>query len=333
MDLSPDAPTQFTKPFLVTKFARKRDKNPSIALLIDRVEQDEDMVYGLFVEFFETFCSSGGLKAVIETISAEKLAERASTLGLTTNFRLPIDVIAAFLAPFKAIKPIAREEVCKELAIAGKLAFFQRIESLEEKDIKDTNKETIASSLGLMKGFLRLAFGEEESEKLVRTHEMTLSLKFVQSGSLEKRLNGLADIRKLIERVEYTSHFAVQQTRDGWLNAEYLTRWIVENKILEMILNENAHAELIRRTSFVFSYLARKKALTVGMLELLWKCQQDKHEDIIRVIYDTIKDLLDFLSNEVSSLPPHSRFRTSNSSSTSLKASLSTLTTKNSSPS
>ncbi len=296
---------QFTRPF-ATKFSERRDRNPSISVLAERIEAEEDMVYGLFVNLFETFCAADGVKSVLEIVSTDKLEIRAAALGMS-GYRLPLEMVAAMLAPFRTVRAIAKDDICKTLVAAGMPAFAQRVSTLEVKDIKDMNKDAISTSLVLMKGFLRLAYSEEEAAKITQTHEMTLSLKFIQSGSLERRLNGLADIRRLIERVDYGPRFLGQTTlhRDSWLTSEYLTRWIVDNKILEMILNENAHPELVRRTLYILAYLARKKALTVGMLELLWKCQQDKHEDIIRVVYDTIKDLLDNLSNDV--LP---RFRT-----------------------
>ena len=68
--------------------------------------------------------------------------------------------------------------------------------------MKDVNKESIPISLSLMKGILKLQHPEERATKIIETHEMLWSLKLLQSPYLEKRLNGLADIRKMIDRVE-----------------------------------------------------------------------------------------------------------------------------------
>jgi hypothetical protein len=213
------------------------------------------------------------------------------------GYKLPLETIAGWLAPFKSIKPIAKEEICKELVEAGKIMFFQRVESLEEKDIKDITKETIKGSMDLVKGVLRLAYSEEDSAKIVQGHEMLLSLRFIQSSSLEKRLNGLADIKKLIDRIEHSQRFMYQPIlKDTWFTGDYLAKWILEQKVMEAILNENAHSELVRRSVHILIFLAKKKMLNTSMLELLWKCQHDKHEDIIRGVYDTIKELIDYLT-------------------------------------
>eukprot|EP01022_Parablepharisma_sp_SALTPOND_P026524 TRINITY_DN64327_c6_g1_i1.p1 TRINITY_DN64327_c6_g1~~TRINITY_DN64327_c6_g1_i1.p1 ORF type:complete len:2209 (+),score=297.78 TRINITY_DN64327_c6_g1_i1:12673-19299(+) len=255
------------------------------------------MIYGLFINLFNIFCESDGLESVLEIIYPERFAEKAHALGLS-NYRLPLDAIASIIAPFKSIKAIAHEEICKNLVIAGKAMFFQRIETLEEKDIKDMTKESIAGSMALMRSILRILYTDEEAVKEVQAHEMLLSLKFLQSSSLEKRLNGLADIKKLIDRVEYSQRFAYQSmvVKESWLNADYLAKWIIEQKVLETILNENAHAELIRRSAHILTFLAKQKAVTEGIIELLWKCQQDRHEDIIRAVYDTIKETAIYLS-------------------------------------
>lgn len=283
-----------TKEFNI-KFEEKRDKDPNILLLIDRIENDEPMIYGLFINLFNTFCNAGGLSAIYDILNSENLLKKAN---LTTGYKLPLDVVAMVLAPLKSIKAIAKEDIVKEIVSVSEKAFFQRLQNLDEKEIKDINKDSIPVGLSLMKGILKLQHTEERATKIIETYEMMLSLKFLQSPYLEKRLNGLADIRRMIDRVELPAIVSQQRPMAGF-TSDYLAEWIIKNNILGIILNENAHAELVKRTSYVLIYLAKKKLITKDIIELLWKCQQDKHEDIIRVVYDTIGDIVDYISNEV----------------------------------
>jgi len=280
-----------------TKFVDKRDPNFSMTLLLDKVEKEEDMIYGLFVNLFNTFCQSGGLTAVYEIISSESLIKKANKVSLA-NYKLPLDIVAMLLSPFRSIKSIAKEEILSEFAGRGEKAFFQRLESLEEKEIKDINKESMSNAMQLMKGFIKLKHPEEQASKIIETHEMMLSLKYLQTPYLEKRLNGLADIKKLIDKVTMNSQMP-NSSCSSWVTADYLSKWIVSNNILGKILNENTHAELVKRTSSILIFLAKTKAITRDMIESLWKFQKDQHEDIIRVVYDTIKDIIDYLSVEV----------------------------------
>ena len=282
----------FTKD-LQTNFIEKREKDPNILMLMEKVENDSDMIFGLFINFFNTFCNVGGLTAIFDIVNNDTLVKKANM----PNYKIPLDIVAMVLAPLKSIKSIGKEDVIKEIVSVGEKAFFQRLETLDEKEVKDINKDNIANAMLLMKGFLKLQYSEEHAAKIAETHEMLMALKFLQSPFLEKRLNGLADIRKMIDFVERP---VMQHLRKNiFFTSDYLAQWIVQNNILGIILNENAHAELVKRTSNILIFLAKKKVITKDMIELLWKCQQDKHEDIIRVVYDTIRDIVDYISIDV----------------------------------
>jgi len=290
---------KFTKDFNID-FVQRRDNDPSIISLAEKIDKEEEMVYGLFINLFNTFCNSNGLQSIFDIISSETLIKKTKTTALA-NYKLPLDIIATLLAPLKTLRTIVKEEVINEIVEKGEKAFFQRLQNLDEKEIKDIVKDNLAMAMILMKGFLKLKHSEEQASKIIDTHEMMLSLKYLQTPFLEKRLNGLADIKKMIEKVDLPFSDVHQSLgiKQSWLTSEYLTKWIVQHNILGIILNENTHAELVKRTSHILIFLAKKKAITKEIIELLWKCQQDKHEDIIRVVYDTIRDILDYITIDV----------------------------------
>ncbi len=296
----------FTKSFVDAKFSAKRDRDPLIPQLMDKVRAGDEMIYGLFINFFNTFCAAGGIEAVLDIICPSRLAAKAGNdIVAKGGYKLPLDAVAIFVAPFKAVKSIALPEVVKPLVDCGKETFLNRIQSIDAKDIKDINKEQIAGSLSAMRDLLRLQFSDEEAAKVVETHEMLLSLKFIQSPFLEKRLQGVGDIRKMIERVEPLSTVQryITQTQKGagsWFTAEYLAKWIISNRILDAIFNENVHPELVKRATFVLGFLARRELVSAEIIELLWRSQLEKHEDIVRAVYDAFREILGFLAPEVS---------------------------------
>jgi hypothetical protein len=227
------------------------------------------------------------LNAIIEIISLDKITAKAETVGYP-NYKLPFDVVAMVLHPLKGAKHVLNDEVCKKIALAGKDAFIKWIEQLDDKEIKDLNKDLLNSELELIKDFLTLGYSEQEARAIMQNHEMMISLKFLQSGSLEKRLNAIGDIKRMIEHVE---------TKIG-LSDEFLKNWLLEHNILGKVLDENTHSEIIKRSSVIFAFLAKKGAITTDTIEALWNCQQEKHEDIVLAIYNTIKNIVEFLSPE-----------------------------------
>jgi hypothetical protein len=46
-----------------------------------------------------------------------------------------------------------------------------------------------------------------------------------------------------------------------WLTADTLKQWILEEKILEIVLGENTHLEIVKRSSCILKFLAKEDAL------------------------------------------------------------------------
>ena len=289
-----------TKNFNI-KFEERRDSNPDTSDLDRQMSLEVDMVYGLFINLFNAFCNNGGLTAILDILSPEILIKKSGIIT-QTHFKLPLYFIQMLISPFKSIKQIAKEELITGLVKVGENAFFKRFESLDEKEIKDINRDNVLAAINSVKGFLRLSYSEEQAEKIVITNELGFFLKLIESPFLEKRLNGLSEIRNMIEKVDdYLEQKHYKPFRQAFsLSSDDLADWMKQNSILEKILNENAHAELIKRTSTILIFLAKKERLTKEIIELLWKSQQDKHEDIIRVVYDIIINILEYLSIDVS---------------------------------
>ena len=257
------------------------------------MKEEKDMEFGLLHNFFNTFCEAGGLSAIMTIINS----------GKSNSKQLTLEFISNLLSSFGGLKLIVKENVIKELVKTGEKIFFEKFQALSEKEIKDLSKEDISSSLEFMRRFLKMIYTEDEVSQTIEKHMIHLSLILLKSPFLEKQLNGLADIKRLIERVNQASNNYNNSYRDKepmqalrWLNAELLSKWIIDNKILEMILSENAHAELVKRLGTILIFLAKQKKINPDIIDLLWRCQQGKHEDIVRVVYDIIKDLVEFLN-------------------------------------
>jgi len=77
-----------------------------------------------------------------------------------------------------------------------------------------------------------------------------------------------------------------------FVNADSLKNWILEQKVLEIIFGENTHVEIVKRSSSVIMFLAKEGSLPNDVVELVWRCQIGKHEDMVRVVYSTIQEIL-----------------------------------------
>ncbi len=56
-----------------------------------------------------------------------------------------------------------------------------------------------------------------------------------------------------------------------WLTAEAMRDWILKEKILEVVLGENTHLEIVKRSGCILKFLAKQGALPAESIDLIWK--------------------------------------------------------------
>jgi hypothetical protein len=77
-----------------------------------------------------------------------------------------------------------------------------------------------------------------------------------------------------------------------WLNYEKYAKWIIDQRIIDFIFTENPHVELIKRSNDLLRLLTiDEKFFTPEIMDMLWSCCKEKHEDIIRATLEIIQDL------------------------------------------
>ena len=62
------------------------------------------------------------------------------------------------------------------------------------------------------------------------------------------------------------------------------------------MLGENTHLEIVKRSGCVLKFLAKFDALPSDTFDLIWKCQLGKHEEMVRMVYNIIKELVPHIS-------------------------------------
>ena len=74
---------------------------------------------------------------------------------------------------------------------------------MTDKDIKEIDKEIVGRVLTDLKDILTLSMPDIKAAEIIESSLLNVSLKFLKSSYLEKRLKGISDIKNMIERVEY----------------------------------------------------------------------------------------------------------------------------------
>jgi hypothetical protein len=93
--------------------------------------------------------------------------------------------------PFRSCEAILNLEFAQNFIGEVKSAVLDRFFNMTDKELKDIEKDSISKILRDMKEFLKLGMNEEETDKIVEHTQLAMSLKFLKSEYLEKKLKGI----------------------------------------------------------------------------------------------------------------------------------------------
>jgi len=104
-------------------------------------------------------------------------------------------------------------------------------------------------------------------------------------------------IRKMMtESVEYDT---VEKAE--FFTGRMMCEWFVSNKVIEIIFGEGSHIEIVKRSASVLKMLARfgQGVFDQSTVDLIWRCQTGKHEEMVRTVYEVIVSILSSLSQDL----------------------------------
>lgn len=88
--------------------------------------------------------------------------------------------------------------------------------------------------------------------------------------------------------------------------------WLEQHNILNILLGESLHTEVLKRSSPLFRFLFRNKKITLEQINQICDLAFEKHDTYRKTIFNVISDIaelmtldeLDFLFKKVQNLPP-----------------------------
>lgn len=78
-------------------------------------------------------------------------------------------------------------------------------------------------------------------------------------------------------------------------------RWLMDKKVLEVVLGENTHTEIVKRSAPILKFLIKYGAgcFDGACVAILWKCQEGKHEEMVRIVYSLIQEISPVLTMDL----------------------------------
>lgn len=178
----------------------------------------KDIDYGLFYEFLDHFHYHGGFDAVRTALKC--------IVNTGDNHSLPLSVIPDLTSAFKNCGPVMNEEYAREMAEEVQQLILNRLESMTDDEMKELDKNTINDLLSDIREFLIIAIDENSVDEKLETVKLAMALRFLKSTNMKKRLNGINEIKSIIEmtseslRREWPGDDSPRRSR--WLKPEFL---------------------------------------------------------------------------------------------------------------
>jgi hypothetical protein len=254
--------------------------------------QGEERTYGLLITFFHTFCANGGLEAVFKIFEAGRGSPLSSGVHKPTGAELPLETVPTVWSIFGGTRLIIAPNVSHDIVAHAHEAFFKRIENLTNAEIKDLNKDNLSTAIDQMKEIVYLQSDDKTAWETTDKYALLFSLKLLSSPFLEKRLKGLSDITERI--MDLRSHRGPFCWR--YYTLSNLLVWMKEINLLLLLFNDDAHAEVLKRSHPILSFMAQHQTITPEDIDMLWGFLLNKHEDIARVVYEILVNIVVDLS-------------------------------------
>lgn len=272
--------------------------------------RNTDLDFGLFHEFLDHFQLHGGFDSLRKALQ--------KVVPFETEHTLPLDLIPTLTSPFKNCSNILNPEYSKEMAEELQSIIIGRLENMTDEEMKNVDKNMINSIMVDFRDFLCIGLPEEVVDEKLESVKLSLALRFLKSSNMKKRLTGINEIKSIVEsttnrRVKTSSWDYDDSPRQvsRWIKPEYLVKWIQDNELIEYILGDSSHVEVIKRAPSVLIFLSNNGSLTKDHLDLLWKSQEDKHEATVLGVFEAINEIagsldkkaLNYIFSKIESMP------------------------------
>ncbi|CAB4054352.1 USP9_24 [Lepeophtheirus salmonis] len=192
------------------------------------------------------------------------------------------------------------------------------LESLKDEELKKEGKNDALSSLiKALKHLSTAALTGEENEERIRELEMfrlQMILRQLRVSSFGGKMNALNEVNRVIASVSYYHQNPQRRsgldvpihhpqhnnnvivgkpgTEEDFLTAERMARWLCENKVLQIVLQDSLHQpQYVEKLEKIIRFKIREFSLSSHDLDDIWDAQVGQHEAIVKNVHDLLAKL------------------------------------------
>ncbi|XP_064393950.1 probable ubiquitin carboxyl-terminal hydrolase FAF-X [Halichondria panicea] len=241
------------------------------------VEGKNIKVYGWLLDMLNYFGKSGGFQTLHDRI--------------VKGDNLTVPLVAALIKPMGYCADYISERVFQTFLVPvvdKVISFLKELsdEALKKESTSEAKSDTFSSIMKSLRHLCRRIPAREDIE----TFRLKMILRLLQIASFSGKMNALNEINKIVPSVTYHPHFKSQD--DDQLQADKLAAWIKENNVLVVVFRDNLHqTQYVEKLDRIVRFCIKEKVLGMEDLDMIWSCQDGKHEIIVKNVHDLLVKL------------------------------------------
>ena len=178
----------------------------------------------------------------------------------------------------------------------------KRFQNIRDKEIKELDIDLVKRVFERLETIVLRNYSPENPKymnfyEFREKSELELYFRFLDGQSFEKKLRGLNGIKEYANKLEIEEGPQLDDARAAkkkltYFTPELLVKWLLESKVIEIIYEKHTHIELIKRSVDLLRFITQNcESFPDKLINTIWNSSLDKHEDVVKVIYERIIEL------------------------------------------
>ncbi|CAD8115825.1 unnamed protein product [Paramecium sonneborni] len=173
---------------------------------------------------------------------------------------------------------------------------IKRLHQLTTNDLKESNLNPVFQIFKLIpQQFSCITNISQECE----CTEIKLAITLIKSSILEKKIKGVKELTETIDKItSFKSSMLYQNTINTYFNSERLGKFLQDEKVFDILLQEAGHAEVFKRAAPIMRFMVDQVHSSTKDIEQLWEASQKGHETEAQSVYEVISDIAKVMNHE-----------------------------------
>eukprot|EP01130_Rhizamoeba_saxonica_P015756 TRINITY_DN711_c6_g1_i1.p1 TRINITY_DN711_c6_g1~~TRINITY_DN711_c6_g1_i1.p1 ORF type:complete len:2276 (-),score=421.97 TRINITY_DN711_c6_g1_i1:69-6896(-) len=156
---------------------------------------------------------------------------------------------------------------------------------LNEEQFKQVSQKHLDSLINYTEAIVRnVNYPEKQSEQKFC---LSYAMKCLQSGVVEKRLNGITIIDEAVKLIRTGIHlhnreslwkpFGVLKKVRRWMEKKDFIDWLISSNVIELLYHPDSREQLILKGKNLVQFLCQERRLTYEHFDLIWETSKDQY--------------------------------------------------------